>query len=307
MRKVNSVTELVGQTPILKLNNVVPEGAADVYVKLESFNVGGSVKDRIALNMIEQAEKEGLIKPGDTIVEGTSGNTGVGLAMVAAAKGYKAIFVMPDTMSKERRALMKAYGAELILTPGAEGMPTANKRAEELASKPGHFMPSQFTNPANPAVHERTTGPEILEAFNGTAPDAFVVGVGTGGTITGAGKVLKENRSDVLLVAVEPTESAVLSGKEKGPHKIQGLGAGFIPEVLDTDMYDKVMAVSSEESMDMTRRLAKEEGLLVGVSSGANVLAAIRIAERLGNGKQVLTVAPDTGERYLTAPVFAEE
>lgn len=307
MRKVNSVTELVGQTPILKLNNVVPEGAADVYVKLESFNVGGSVKDRIALNMIEQAEKEGLIKPGDTIVEGTSGNTGVGLAMVAAAKGYKAIFVMPDTMSKERRALMKAYGAELILTPGAEGMPTANKRAEELASKPGHFMPSQFTNPANPAVHERTTGPEILEAFNGTAPDAFVVGVGTGGTITGAGKVLKENRSDILLVAVEPTESAVLSGKEKGPHKIQGLGAGFIPEVLDTDMYDEVLTVSSEESMEMTRRLAKEEGLLVGVSSGANVLAAIRIAERLGNGKQVLTVAPDTGERYLTAPVFAEE
>lgn len=307
MRKVNSVTELVGQTPIVKLNNVVPEGAADVYVKLESFNVGGSVKDRIALNMVEQAEKDGLIKPGDTIVEGTSGNTGVGLAMVAAAKGYKAIFVMPDTMSKERRALMKAYGAELILTPGAEGMPTANKRAEELASKPGHFMPSQFTNPANPAVHERTTGPEILEAFNGTAPDAFVVGIGTGGTITGAGKVLKENRSDVLLVAVEPTESAVLSGKEKGPHKIQGLGAGFIPEVLDTDMYDEVLTVSSEESMDMTRRLAKEEGLLVGVSSGANVLAAIRIAERLGNGKQVLTVAPDTGERYLTAPVFAEE
>ena len=307
MRKVNSVTELVGQTPIVKLNNVVPEGAADVYVKLESFNVGGSVKDRIALNMVEQAEKDGLIKPGDTIVEGTSGNTGVGLAMVAAAKGYKAIFVMPDTMSKERRALMKAYGAELILTPGAEGMPTANKRAEELASKPGHFMPSQFTNPANPAVHERTTGPEILEAFNGTAPDAFVVGIGTGGTITGAGKVLKENRSDVLLVAVEPTESAVLSGKEKGPHKIQGLGAGFIPEVLDTDMYDEVMAVSSDESMEMTRRLAKEEGLLVGVSSGANVLAAIRIAERLGNGKQVLTVAPDTGERYLTAPVFAEE
>ncbi|GAA0368076.1 cysteine synthase A [Alkalibacterium iburiense] len=307
MKKVNSVTELIGQTPILKLNKVVAEDAADLYVKLESMSIGGSVKDRIALNMIEQAEKDGIIKPGDTLVEGTSGNTGVGLAMVAAAKGYKAIFVMPDTMSKERRALMKAYGAQLELTPGADGMPAANARAEELASKPGHFMPSQFTNPANPAVHEKTTGPEILEAFGGDSPDAFVVGVGTGGTITGAGKVLKEKKSDVELIVVEPVESAVLSGKEKGPHKIQGLGAGFIPEVLDTDLYSEVLTVSSEEAIDMTRRLAKEEGLLVGVSAGANVVAAIKVAERLGSGKQVLTVAPDTGERYLTAPVFAEE
>ena len=308
MSKVyNNISETIGNTPLVKLNNLTDENSADVYVKLEFMNPGSSVKDRIALAMIEAAEKEGKLTQDTVIVEPTSGNTGIGLAMVAASKGYKATLVMPDTMSKERRALMKAYGAQLELTPGADGMPAANARAEELASQPGHFMPSQFTNPANPAVHEKTTGPEILEAFGGESPDAFVVGIGTGGTITGAGKVLKEKKEDVELIAVEPVESAVLSGKEKGPHKIQGLGAGFIPEVLDTDLYTEVLTVSSEEAMDMTRRLAREEGLLVGVSAGANVVAAIKVAERLGSGKQVLTVAPDTGERYLTAPVFAEE
>ncbi|MER2064156.1 MAG: cysteine synthase A [Alkalibacterium sp.] len=307
MKRVKSVTELIGDTPLLQLNRVVPEGAADVYVKVESFNAGGSIKDRIALNMIETAEKEGKLKAGDTIVEATSGNTGVGLAMVAAAKGYKAIFIMPDTLSVERRSLMKIYGAELELTPGDEGMPGAMARAEALAEQDGYFMPSQFTNPANPAVHIETTGPEIIEALDGEVPDALVVGVGTGGTVSGAGKVMRVQRPDVKIVAVEPEESAVLSGKEKGKHKIQGMGAGFVPDILDTKIYDEVLTVSSDDAIDMTRRLAREEGLLVGISSGANVAAAIRMAERLGKGKKVVTVAPDTGERYLSTPVFSEE
>ncbi|TVP93340.1 cysteine synthase A [Alkalibacterium sp.] len=307
MKIVQSVTELVGETPLLKLNKIVPEGAAEVYVKLESMNVGGSVKDRIALNMIEEAEKEGVLKEGDTIVEATSGNTGVGLAMVAAAKGYKAVFIMPDTLSVERRALMKAYGAELELTPGDNGMPGALDRAMKLAEKDNYFMPSQFKNPANPSAHIKTTGPEIIEAFDGKTPDAFVAGVGTGGTVTGVGKVLKLHNPSTLIFAVEPEESAILSGKEKGKHKIQGIGAGFIPDILERDVYDEVLTVSSEEAMDTTRRVAREEGLLVGVSAGANITAAIRVAERLGKGKKVVTIGCDTGERYLSTPVFSIE
>lgn len=307
MKIVQSVTELVGETPLLKLNKIVPEGAAEVYVKLESMNVGGSVKDRIALNMIEEAEKEGVLKEGDTIVEATSGNTGVGLAMVAAAKGYKAVFIMPDTLSVERRALMKAYGAELELTPGDNGMPGALDRAMELAEQDNYFMPSQFKNPANPSAHIKTTGPEIIEAFDGKTPDAFVAGVGTGGTVTGVGKVLKLHNPSTLIFAVEPAESAILSGKEKGKHKIQGIGAGFIPDILERDVYDEVLTVSSEEAMNTTRRVAREEGLLVGVSAGANITAAIRVAERLGKGKKVVTIGCDTGERYLSTPVFSIE
>ncbi|GAB2486389.1 cysteine synthase A [Alkalibacterium psychrotolerans] len=305
MKIVQSVTELVGETPLLKLNKIVPEGAGDVYVKLESMNIGGSVKDRIALNMIEEAEKAGELKEGDTIVEATSGNTGVGLAMVAAAKGYKAVFIMPDTLSKERRALMKAYGAELELTPGENGMPGALERAMELAEQDNFFMPSQFKNPANPSAHIKTTGPEIIEAFDGETPDAFVAGVGTGGTVTGVGKVLKLHNPSVQIIAVEPEESAVLSGKEKGKHKIQGIGAGFIPDILDTDVYDEVLTVTSEEAIETTRRVAREEGLLVGVSAGANITAAIRVAEKLGKGKRVVTIGCDTGERYLSTPVFS--
>lgn len=307
MKIVQSVTELIGETPLLKLNKIVPEGAGYVYVKLESMNIGGSVKDRIALNMIEEAEKAGELKEGDTIVEATSGNTGVGLAMVAAAKGYKAVFIMPDTLSQERRALMKAYGAELELTPGENGMPGSLERAMKLAEQDNFFMPSQFKNPANPSAHIKTTGPEIIEAFDGETPDAFVAGVGTGGTVTGVGKVLKLHNPSTQIFAVEPAESAILSGKEKGKHKIQGIGAGFIPDILERDVYDEVLTVTSEEAIETTRRVAREEGLLVGISAGANITAAIRVAEKLGKGKRVVTIGCDTGERYLSTPVFSIE
>lgn len=262
------------------------------------------MKDRIALNMIEVAEQEGKLKPGTTIIEPTSGNTGVGLAMIAAAKGYKAIFVMPDTMSIERRKLLKAYGAELILTPGADGITASINKAKELAESKGYFMPMQFENIANPAVHAATTGPEILEAFGGVAPDAFVSAVGTGGTLTGVGQVLKQADPAVKIYALEPTESPVLSGGAKGPHKIQGIGTGFVPNVLDTVIYDEVLQVSSDEAFEMTRRLAAEEGLLVGISSGAAIKGAIDVAIKLGQGKKVVTVAPDNGERYLSMAVF---
>lgn len=304
VKVVHSVTDLIGETPIIRLTKVVPADAAEVYVKLESFNVGGSVKDRIALNMIEVAEQEGKLKPGDTIIEPTSGNTGVGLAMIAAAKGYKSIFVMPDTMSLERRKLLKAYGAELILTPGAEGITASINKATELAESKGYFMPMQFENVANPAVHAATTGPEILEAFGGVAPDAFVSAVGTGGTLTGVGQVLKQADPAIKIYALEPTESPILSGGAKGPHKIQGIGTGFVPKVLDTVLYDEILQVSSDDAFDMTRRLAAEEGLLVGISSGAAIKGAIDVAIKLGQGKKVITVAPDNGERYLSTPVF---
>ena len=304
VKVVHSVTDLIGETPMIRLTKVVPADAAEVYVKLESFNVGGSVKDRIALNMIEVAEQEGKLKPGDTIIEPTSGNTGVGLAMIAAAKGYKAIFVMPDTMSVERRKLLKAYGAELILTPGADGITASINKARELVETKGYFMPMQFENIANPAVHAATTGLEILEAFGGIAPDAFVSAVGTGGTLTGVGQALKKVDPAVKIYALEPTESPVLSGKPKGPHKIQGIGTGFVPKVLDTVLYDEILQVSSDEAFEMTRRLAAEEGLLVGISSGAAIKGAIDVAIKLGQGKKVVTVAPDNGERYLSMNVF---
>lgn len=307
VKVVHSISDLIGETPLLRLTKVTPPDAAEVYVKLESFNPGGSVKDRIALNMIEVAEQEGKLKKGDTIIEPTSGNTGVGLSMIAAAKGYKVLIVMPETMSMERRQLAQAYGAELMLTPGADGIKGSIAKAKELAEQDGYFMPMQFDNLANPAVHAATTGPEILEAFNGEAPDAFVVGVGTGGTLTGAGKVLKNVDPDITIYAVEPAESAILSGEDPGSHKIQGIGTGFVPNVLDTVLYDKVMKVSSEEAADMARRLAKEEGLLVGPSSGAAIKAAIDVAKTMKSNQRVVTVAPDNGERYLSTGVFNVE
>lgn len=304
---VNNITELIGDTPLVRLNRVVPEGSAEVYVKLEFQNPAASVKDRIGLSMIEQAEKDGKLKPGGVIIEATSGNTGIGLAMVAAAKGYKAILVMPDTASVERRNLLRAYGAELILTPGSEGMKGAIGRAEEiLRANPGYFMPEQFNNMANVAIHRETTGPEIVEAINGRDGrlDAFVAGVGTGGTITGAGEVLRQHFPGIRIVAVEPAASAVLSGSRPGPHKLQGLGAGFVPKILNTDIYDEVIAIENEDAFAMSRRVAKEEGILGGISSGAAVLAALQVAERLGVGKRVVAVIPSNGERYLSTPLY---
>lgn len=306
-KRVNNIVELIGDTPVVKLNKVVEEGSADVYVKLEYQNPGSSVKDRIGLAMIEAAEKEGKIKPGDTIIEPTSGNTGIGLAMVAAAKGYKAVFVMPDTMSSERRALLKAYGAELVLTPGAEGMKGAIKKAKELKEEKGYFEPQQFENPANPKVHELTTGPELVEQFEGLQIDAFLAGVGTGGTLSGAGKVLKEKYPNIQIVAIEPEASPILSGGSPGPHKLQGLGAGFVPDTLNTDVYDDVIKVGNEEAMEMSRKVAKEEGILGGISSGAAIVAALKKAKELGEGKTVVTVLPSNGERYLSTPLYAFE
>ncbi|EIA5729225.1 cysteine synthase A [Staphylococcus pseudintermedius] len=303
-KPVDNITDIIGQTPVVKLRHQAGEDAADIYVKLEYQNPGGSVKDRIALAMIEQAEKEGKIKPGDTIVEPTSGNTGIGLAFVCAAKGYKAVFTMPETMSMERRNLLKAYGAELVLTPGAEAMKGAIKKAKELKEAHGYFEPQQFENPANPKVHELTTGPELVEQFEGRTIDAFLAGVGTGGTLSGAGKVLKEKYPDIQIVAIEPEDSPVLSGGEPGPHKLQGLGAGFIPGTLNTEIYDEIIKVGNEVAMETSRRVAKEEGILGGISSGAAIYAAIQKAKELGKGKTVVTVLPSNGERYLSTPLY---
>jgi cysteine synthase len=303
VRVANSISELIGQTPIVKLNRLVDENSADVYLKLEYMNPGSSVKDRIALAMIEEAEKSGNLKPGDSIVEPTSGNTGIGLAMVAAAKGYKAVLVMPDTMSTERRNLLRAYGAELVLTPGSDGMGGAIRKSEELANEKGYFMPQQFKNEANPKVHRETTGKEIVEQM-GDQLDGFVSGIGTGGTITGAGEVLKEHYPSIKLYAVEPTDSPILSGGKPGPHKIQGIGAGFVPEILDTSIYDEVIQVRNEEAFDYARRAAKEEGILGGISSGAAIFAALKVAKELGKGKKVLAVIPSNGERYLSTPLY---
>lgn len=304
---VQSVTELIGDTPLVRLNRLVPEGSAEIYVKLEFQNPGASVKDRIAISMVEVAEQEGLIKPGDTIIEPTSGNTGIGLAMVAAAKGYKAILVMPETMSIERRNLLRAYGAELVLTPGSEGMNGAVRRAEELQKEnPSYFMPQQFKNQANVKVHRETTGPEIVEAINSLDGklDAFIAGIGTGGTISGAGEVLKANFPNVKVYAVEPAASPLLSGGNPGPHKIQGIGANFIPEILNREIYDGVITIENDDAFEYARRAAKEEGLLVGISSGAAIYAALQVAKELGAGKRVVAIIPSNGERYLSTPLF---
>lgn len=299
-----SIAELVGNTPIVKLYNIVPEGAADVYVKLEAFNPGSSVKDRIALRMIEDAEKDGIIKPGDTIVEPTSGNTGIGLSWVGAAKGYNVVIVMPDTMSIERRKLIQAYGAELVLTPGSEGMKGAIAKAQEIAKERNGWVPLQFANPSNPKVHEDTTGQEIIDAFGPTGLDAFVSGVGTGGTISGVSHALKKANPDIQIFAVEANESAVLSGEKPGPHKIQGISAGFIPDTLDTKAYDGIIRVTSENAILTGRALGGQEGFLVGISAGAAIHAAIEKAKELGVGKKVLAILPDNGERYLSTALY---
>ncbi len=302
-----SPLELVGHTPVVRLNRLPGRDDAEIWAKLENYNPGGSVKDRICLAMIERAERDGRIKPGDTIVEPTSGNTGIGLALVCAVKGYRLILTMPDTMSEERRSLLAAYGAQLVLTPDTRGMHGAIARAEELVrANPGYFMPQQFSNPANPEVHYTSTGPELIEQLDRI--DAFVAGVGTGGTISGTGRFLREHvKNPLLIVAVEPKNSPVLEGGEPGFHKIQGIGAGFVPATLDTGVYDEVIAVSDEEATLYSRRLAREEGLLVGISSGANCCAGLQVAKRLGKGKVVVVVFCDTGERYLTTDLFQAE
>ncbi|MPZ15733.1 MAG: cysteine synthase A [Chloroflexi bacterium] len=292
--------DLVGNTPLVHLTRVVGVGCADLYGKLENMNPAGSVKDRIALSMVEDAERTGRLRPGATIVEATSGNTGIGLAMVAAAKGYRLILTMPDDMSLERRKLLTRFGAELILTPRVEGMTGAVRAAEQLLREaPESFMPQQFENPANPAVHRSTTAVEILRALDGRV-DAFVAGVGTGGTISGVGQVLKGHRPNTLVVAVEPAESPVLSGGRPRPHAIQGIGASFVPQVYDPSVVDEIVTVDNDDAMQMTLRLTRDEGLLVGLSAGANVHVAVEIARRLGSGRTVVTVLPDTGERYLS-------
>jgi cysteine synthase A len=298
--------ELIGNTPVVRLNRLTGPEHAAVWGKLEQLNPGGSVKDRICLSMIEAAEREGRLSPGDTIIEPTSGNTGIGLALVASVKGYQLVLTMPDTMSAERRSLLMAYGAELVLTPDSKGMHAAIEKAEALCEEyPGSFMPQQFNNPANPAVHRETTARELLQQFEHI--DAFVAGVGTGGTITGVGTVLRAAMPDILIVAVEPAASPVLSGGAPGYHNIQGIGAGFVPEILDESVYDEVITVSDMDAAEYTRRLASDEGLLVGISAGANCCAAVQVARRLGPGKTVVTVFCDTGQRYLTTDLFTAE
>ena len=296
----HDITELIGKTPLVRLNRLSKEGSATIYGKVEFFNPGGSVKDRICLNMINEAERQGKRKPGGTIVEPTSGNTGIGLALVAAVRGYKLILVMPESMSMERASLLSSYGAQLVLTPAWEGMKGSIKEAESiLAQNPSYFMPDQFSNPANPAMHKMTTAVEIWDALGGKI-DAFVAAVGTGGTITGCGEFLKEKNPQVKVIAVEPATSPVLSGGDPGPHKIQGIGAGFVPKVLNRKILDRVVTVTDDEAYQTAKQLSKKEGLLVGISAGANVCAAQKIAEELGPGKNVVTILCDTGERYIS-------
>jgi len=306
-RTADTVLELIGNTPMVRLRRLVTPSMATILAKLESFNPGGSVKDRICLAMIEDAEARGLLKPGATVIEPTSGNTGIGLAMVCAVKGYRIILTMPETMSAERIQILKSYGADVVLTPAKDGMVGAVNAAEQLAARtPGAFVPQQFNNPANPEVHRQTTAQEILRATNGDV-DAFVAGVGTGGTITGVGEVLKKKDPRVKVVAVEPKTSAVLSGQPPGPHMIQGIGAGFVPQVLNRSVIDEIIPVADEEAYAGAKRLAKEEGLYVGLSSGAACVAALSVAKALGAGKTLVVVFPDTGERYISVQPYFEE
>jgi cysteine synthase A len=294
------ITELIGRTPLVRLNRLSKPDSATIYGKVEFFNPAGSVKDRICLNMINEAERQGKLKPGGTIIEPTSGNTGIGLALIAAVRGYKLILVMPESMSMERASLLSSYGAQLVLTPAWEGMKGSIKEAESiLAQNPSYFMPDQFSNPANPAMHRMTTAVEIWDALDGQI-DAFVAAVGTGGTITGCGEVFKEKNPTIQVIAVEPATSAVLSGGEPGPHKIQGIGAGFIPKVLNRKILDRIITVTDDEAYQTAKLLAKKEGLLVGISAGANVFAAQKVADELGPGKNVVTILCDTGERYIS-------
>lgn len=297
---LRNITDGIGHTPLVRLNRLSPPGGATIYGKAEFYNPGGSVKDRICLNMIDEAENKGLLKPGGTIVEPTSGNTGIGLALVSAVRGYKLILVMPEGMSLERASLLSSYGAQLVLTPAREGMRGSIKEAESILDQnPEYFMPNQFSNPANPAIHRKTTALEIWEALDGKV-DAFVAAVGTGGTITGCGELFKEKNPSVKVIALEPAGSPVLSGGEPGPHRIQGIGAGFVPKVLNRSLIDEIMTVTDEEAYQTTKQLARKEGLLVGISAGANVFAAQKVAESLGPNKNVVTILCDTGERYLS-------
>jgi cysteine synthase A len=307
MKIANSVTDLIGDTPLVRINRLAAGAKAEVAAKLEFYNPAHSVKDRIGLAMIDAAEKAGRIKPDTIIVEPTSGNTGIALAMVCAARGYKCVLTMPETMSRERRMLLRAYGAELILTPGGDGMPGAIRKAEELAAAdPRYFVPQQFENPANPEIHRRTTAEEIWRDTDGKV-DIFIAGVGTGGTITGVGEALRERKPSVRIVAVEPDASPVLSGGAKGPHPLQGIGAGFVPKVLNTKIYDEVIRVTGEDAFATARRAAREEGLLVGISSGAALWAAVQVANRAENaGKLIVVIIPSFGERYLSTPLFAD-
>lgn len=296
--------QAIGSTPLVRLTRIPTRDMATIYAKTESGNPGGSIKDRIALAMILQAEADGNLHSGATVVEPTSGNTGIGLALVCAVKGYRLILTMPETMSIERRRLLAAYGAELVLTPGTLGMKGAIQTSEEIASSQGCFMPQQFKNPANPEIHRRTTGPEIIRSMTGMSIDGFVAGVGTGGTITGVGETLKAHNPSIHIAAVEPAASPVLSGGQAGPHAIQGIGAGFIPDVLNTTIYNEVIAVSNDDAIMYARRLVREEGHLSGISCGAALCGALRVAKKLGPGKNVVVVLPDTGERYLSAGIF---
>ena len=307
MKLFKDILELIGQTPLIKINHLAASEDAVIWAKLEGCNPGGSVKDRIALSMIEAAEREGRLKAGGTIVEPTSGNTGIGLAMVAAIKGYRLILTMPDTMSMERRQLLEAYGAELELSEGKKGMKGAVEKAVEICkNNPAYFMAQQFENSANPEIHRRTTALEILQAL-GTAPDGFVAGVGTGGTITGVGEVLRDRNPAVWIAAVEPASSPVLSGGKPGPHKIAGIGAGFVPDVLNTNIYNEIIAVTDADAAETARALARKEGILAGISSGAAVWAALRVARKLGKGRQIVVILPDRGERYLSTGLFSPE
>lgn len=306
MKIANDITELVGNTPLVRLNKIVNGAEAQIVAKLEYYNPSHSVKDRIGVAMIDAAEKSGKITKESIIIEPTSGNTGIALAFVSAARGYKCVLVMPDTMSKERRMLLRAYGADLILTPGSAGMPGAIQKAEEIAaSDPRYFMPQQFKNPANPEIHRRTTAEEIWRDTDGKV-DIVIAGIGTGGTITGIGEVLKSRKPSIQMVAVEPDASPVLSGGQKGPHALQGLGAGFIPDTLNTKIYDEIVRVTNEDALDTSRRMAREEGLLVGISAGAATWAALKVAGREENkGKLIVVIIPDFGERYLSTALFA--